>query len=151
MKNHHFKKSFSLIEVIIASAVLIMFMLAGVILITGAIRNVVGSRRHLQAVLLANRKIEETVRERDNNFFNGSAALPALGSTVYCYNASFSESVGACPAGCSDCFSLNRNIVNIPPALNFTAIEVKITVDWQDFGSSKHLAVKRYLTAWQNF
>ena len=132
------RKSFSLIEVVLACTVLIMFLMAGLILFGTGIRNVKIAAHRLQAVYLANQKLEELTATRDDKFFANQAVdwaiLGGVGSDT--------------PPGFDITFSRSWDPTQNGPLTD--SRKIKVTVGWTDFSQSYSITVYKYLTKWQN-
>jgi len=132
------KKSFSLIEVVLACTVLILFLTAGIILFSGASKNIIVSKHRLQAIYLGNQKIKEITTQRDSNFFAESFVLPT--------NGSFSDIGGITLDG----LNFGRNWVIENGSYGATSRKITATVTWTDINGSNSVNLYTYLTNWQS-
>ncbi|MBM2820424.1 MAG: hypothetical protein HW405_184 [Candidatus Berkelbacteria bacterium] len=137
--NKRERNAFSLIEVVFACAVLIIFMLAGVILYGTSMRNAVISKHRLTANYLANKYLEEFNVCRDAYYMNSPAASPNWVTIL--------SSCAPVPASASyDGISYSYARANLAI---FGGQRVTITVSWTDFSANYNVTLYRYLTDWQ--
>jgi type II secretory pathway pseudopilin PulG len=149
-----FKRSFTLIEVVLASTVLILFSLAGIIIFSGSMRGVVTSKNYVQAVMLGNSILEDLRKERDDNLFNNNANLPTNprwssgpAQTPYCCNSDLSTCSTALCGTSSEMFWTQLQATNQASGLKKFQVEVR----WQNYSSSKNIFLYTYFYPWQNF
>lgn len=75
MKKFHQQKSFGLLEVVFASAILILFLIGGILLLRGSLRSVVTGKHRISALSLGNQQMETARSIRDALYFQGSLSL----------------------------------------------------------------------------
>lgn len=148
------RKGFTLIEVVLASTVLILFALAGIIIFNGAMRGVVTSRNYVQAVMLGNSILEDLRRERDDNLFNHNPNLPTSirwsdGSpqTPYCCNNDLSTCSTTVCGTSSEMFWTQLTGSNLTGGTKKFQLEVR----WKNYASTKNLFLYTYFNPWQSF
>lgn len=137
------KNSFSLIEVVFACTVIILFLMAGIIVTSNLVKGEKVSIHRMQATLLSSQRINEIRRDRDNSYFAGLApTMPVIGITTTCFTE---QLVGAaCPS-----FFYRTTTIS---ALSFSATDRKVQVDvgWTDYYQSKIVTAYTYIINWQN-
>lgn len=162
-KWHQSSRSFSLIEVVLACAILIMFLLAGIVLVQRASRSAATSKHRLQAIMLGKEAIDLAFAWRDGGYFgnnedvfsgtNFETWITNNTNLKQCFNFDLAELAVPCPDPHS---TTNTNIFRRSVAVanrGFPAEgkKVTVTVDWQDFSQYNSVQLITYLSEWQNF
>jgi hypothetical protein len=134
MKKIIFKKSFSLIEVVLACTVLILFLMSGVVIFGTNMRNIVIGKHRLQAIYLAKQGLNNLLDIRDSAYFN---------TTNHSYTLSNSfENITL------DDINYSKTVaVSTPPSGG----KITVTVSWDDFGSNRSVTLDSYIANWQSF
>ena len=150
-------RGFSLIEVVLACTVLILFLTAGIILIVGAGRSTVTSRHRTQAIYLANEGLDLAHAWRDAGFFAGTSDIftPVTGplfvaylnnpvNLVPCFNFDLAS---VASSDCTPTLQMNRfyrQVTVEDRGLGAEAKKVTMTVSWKDFGQDKSVKLSTY-------
>jgi Tfp pilus assembly protein PilE len=145
MKILRLKKGFGLIEVLIASSILIMFLAAGVVLISASYKNVVVGKHRLQAMLLARQELEQKQAARDNYYFAATAVLWEAIFVPGCVDTPYSDTLG--PG--TPFFTKSTCTANYNPGV--TGKKFTVTVSWSDYGQQHSIKSYSYLFDWQSF
>lgn len=91
MRKFSKKRSFGLLEVVFASAILILFLVGGILLLRGSLRNVVTGKHRISALSLANEQLERVRSIRDALYFQGAfdpfTSFDAYYGTPTCYDS----------------------------------------------------------------
>lgn len=163
MKKFSKKRSFGLLEVVFASAILILFLVGGILLLRGSLRNVVTGKHRIAALSLANDQLEKVRATRDALYFQGTFdpfnAFDSLYGTPTCY-----DSGGNRLSSCADdawqrggkkvypevCYNENSAVVSCagtwfykvqvtitPLRLNEVMDKVEVKVTYNEYGVEK--------------
>jgi len=135
---------FGLLEVVFASSILIMFLVAGLLLIRGSSRNTVTGKDRLSALTLASRKVEAVRAWRDSNYFSTSVTgdinwsnLPVDLMTVKCYDINSNE------VTCPGFFTVTPTLTDINLAEMLK--KYTITITWTEYGVTKTASLFTYV------
>lgn len=165
------KKSFSLIEVVIACVIITLFLGALIALFNVGSKSMVTSKHRLQAGNLARRSIEAARFVRDNAWLSGTTNWldASSGMSADCNlpigishlhpdcNGRIGFKIGAektdttidktlCPPTCDGVtFDSEVNIANISDQTK----RVVATVSWDDFGTTHQVRMSTFLTDWK--
>jgi len=137
------KKGFGIIEVLIASTILIMFLAAGIVLINASYKNVVVGKHRMQAALLANQKLEELRASRDSIYFAGSGNV--FGE-IAVDDEYFKDNTDV---GTSTDYFYHRITTLPPPPGGGASRKIKVEVSWSDYGQKHSITSYAYLYDWQ--
>lgn len=151
------EKGQSLIEVLIALAVVLIVLVALVSAVTVSVQSSDYSRKKAQASAYANQGMENIRVYRDSNWAS------FLGLANGTYGLAGSVPSGGCPGLANlasvfiRCVSLERSLIQSPPAdgdLNGDGIDdykvkVRVTVSWTDSKGTHTSDLVSYFTQWQ--
>ncbi len=162
MKRFSKKRSFGLLEVVFASAILILFLVGGILLLRGSLRNVVTGKHRIAALSLANQQLERVRSIRDALYFQGVfdpyTSFDAYYGTPTCYDSN--NVVTSCAGDTwrnggkkvypETCYNENSAVVSCagtwfykvqvtitPLRLNEIMDKVEVKVTWNDYGTLK--------------
>lgn len=153
MKIFKIRKSFTLIEVVLASTVLILFTLAGISIFNGAMRGTVTSKNYLQAGMIGNKVLEEARAQRDSTYYSATTGVPAFpttdkwaaGNYLRCYNmTTVVERTGTCT---DQEYSLTMTHAAIATDL----MKFDVVITWKNYSTTKTLKLYTYISRWQTF
>ena len=148
MKKNITKKGFGIIEVLIASTILIMFLATGIVLINASYKNVVVGKHRMQASLLASQAINEVRATRDTAYFQG-APFPIGGSFALtgspCTPVTTTYSDDLITPGTF--FTKEVCVENYNPGV--AGRKFIVTVSWPDYGQEHTITQYTYLLDWQ--
>lgn len=162
MKKFSKKRSFGLLEVVFASAILILFLVGGILLLRGSLRNVVTGKHRIAALSLANEQLERVRSIRDAMYFQGAfdpyTSFDGYYGTPICYDSN--NVVTSCAGDAwraggkkvypETCYNENSGVVSCagtwfykvqvtitPLRLNEIMDKVEVKVTWNDYGTLK--------------
>ena len=133
------RKGFTLIEVVLACTILILFLMAGLILFGTGIRNIKIAQHRLEAIYWANDYVNCLQSWRDGKYFSGTA-----------FNLNPGDLSGATCNAIGAPYSRTLSNAEIPGILANDGERVGVTISWTDFGRSYNVLSFVYLTKWQN-
>lgn len=144
------KRSFSLIEVVLACTILILFLMAGLILFGTGIRNIKISQHRMEATYIANGYSQCIQAWKDSIYFNNPGTLPALDPISI---DPLFISGGQCGDLAPAPFTrepLEQAELDQDITLNNYEQLVGIKISWTDYNKPYDVKVYTYLTRWQN-
>lgn len=138
----------SIVEVIIALAVMVLVLVALVRATIVAVRNANFAKNQAQATQYSEELLEWLRSERDTDWDNFVSYAGSGSATSYCFQSLSWPSSGSCSPG--------QEIAGIflrQGSLNETAadrVEIVIAVTWQDSSGTHQSTLTSYLTNWRN-
>jgi len=133
------KKGFSVVEIIIAAAVLAVFISGLVSAYVSFGRQIRTSGHKQQAAVLAEEAIEAVRNIRDSAFSNLTDGTYGLATTTNQWQFS----------GSSDITGIFTRATTIS-TVSSNQKQITSTVSWQDYGNSRTVSESAYLTNWQS-
>ena len=128
IKNKKYYKSFSLIEVLVFTAVLGLFFVAAISVTTFNLKNMKIQEHKILATRYAEEGVEWLKQEKEDGWVEFIARGSATPGTTYCLN-----SLGWTPP--SSCAGYSLGIIFKRELVIKDSGETKITVYWQDMGT----------------
>lgn len=149
-RSSFYRRSFTLIEVVFAAGLIIMFLAALISLFNISSRNVVVSKHQLQAANLAREGAEYMRYARDSCWKFSSTCIP-WNSTLAAKAAALSVVIGPVNS-VSFTRTVSVTYPNTAGCPSASCARVVSTVQWADFSSTNNHSVTMttYLTNWKN-
>lgn len=136
------KRSFSLIEVVLACTVLILFLMSGLILFGTGMRNIVIAKHRLEAVYLANQAQSVALAWRDGKYFSGTYTLNWTELNTEMNNLEALNPVRL------DGIDYTRTIPDVTDVSGIKKLNIEVS--WMDFGKQYKIKSYSYIAPWQN-
>jgi len=135
------KKSFSLVEVLVFTAVLGLFFVAAISITTFNLKNMKIQEHKILATRYAQEGIEWVKQEKEDDW-SIFITRGSDGGTTYCLNTSLSWDSSS-PCGSYDLSTIyKRELVITNSGSPVNQVEVSVTVYWQDMGTDLSVPIK---------